>query len=89
MSLTGGLAVYFILWWLAFIAVLPFGVRTVEETGEHQPGHAQSAPSRPLLVRKVAAASVIAAIVWVTAYVVIARTGLTLDDFSFAAPPNG
>ena len=89
MSLTGGLAIYFILWWLAFLAVLPFGVRTVEETGEVAPGHAPSAPSRPLLMRKVVAATAIAGIIWGAVYFLIDRTGITLDDFTFAAPPNG
>ena len=33
MSLTTGLAVFFVAWWLIFFLTLPFGVRTSEEAG--------------------------------------------------------
>ena len=88
MGIAGAIAVYFVLWWLAFIAVLPFGVRTLEETGDVELGQTPSAPSRPLLLRKVAAASVIAAMVWIIFYVLIEYAGLTIDLFTFFDPPT-
>jgi predicted secreted protein len=38
-------AIYFLFWFMALFAVLPFGMRTSEEAG-HRPeaGHAESAP---------------------------------------------
>jgi predicted secreted protein len=53
MRWTSILAIYFILWVLCAFAVLPFGVRTHEETGQEKiPGQADSAPAnfRPLRV---------------------------------------
>ena len=57
-----------IIWWTVFFAVLPWGVRVPES---HEPGHATSAPERPLLWRKAAITSVIAAILWLGAYYLI------------------
>lgn len=51
MSLTVGLALYFIIWWLTLFIVLPFGVKTQGEAGEVVPGTPASAPSRQRMVR--------------------------------------
>ena len=88
MGIASAIAVYFVIWWLAFIAVLPFGVRTLEETGETEPGLTPSAPSRPLLLRKLVAASLIAALVWIIFYVLIEYAGLSIDLFTFFDPPT-
>jgi predicted secreted protein len=81
-------AIYFVVWWLAFLAVLPFGVRTLEETGEHESGQAQSAPSRPLLVRKVVAATVIAAMICSLVYILVEFKTITIDDIGIFNPPG-
>ncbi len=86
MQIASALAVYIILWWLAFIAVLPFGVRTLEETGELEPGQAPSAPARPMLWRKIVAATVLAAILWFGLYLLTVVAGVTLDDIPFGNP---
>lgn len=39
------LAIFFLFWFLALFAVLPFSANTAEEAGEKpEPGHAESAP---------------------------------------------
>jgi predicted secreted protein len=57
-----------ILWWTVLFAVLPWGVRIPQNP---EPGHATSAPDRPLLWRKAAITSVIAAVLWLIAYALI------------------
>ena len=63
MTVAGGLAVYFVIWWTVLFAVLPFGVRSQAETGEVTQGTEPGAPVLPGLLRKAAITSVIAAIV--------------------------
>lgn len=47
------LAIYLLFWTLTLFAVLPFGVRTSDESGvEKVPGEADSAPHNPMLVKK-------------------------------------
>lgn len=60
--------VYAIIWWVVLFAVLPWGVKVPDE---HEPGHATSAPERPMLWRKALIATVIAAVLWAIAYYVI------------------
>jgi len=51
MSITLGIALFFIIWWTTLFAVLPFGVRTQGESGEVVPGTPASAPVLPRLRR--------------------------------------
>jgi predicted secreted protein len=45
MQITSILAIYFLFWVMSAFVMLPFGVRTAEETGaEKIPGQAESAP---------------------------------------------
>ena len=51
MSLTFGLAVYLVLWWLTLFMVLPFGVKRVDPD-ELLPGEDPGAPAKPMLLKK-------------------------------------
>ena len=60
MSLTGGIVIYVIMWWVVLFAVLPFGVRNPDEAGEDLvPGQADGAPVRPMMWRKMLATTLI------------------------------
>lgn len=63
-----GILLYAIIWWVVLFMVLPWGVRPPERPQE---GHAESAPERPLLWRKAAATTVLAALVWLGVYYLI------------------
>lgn len=87
MSVTSLVAIYFIVWWLVFFAILPWGNRAQADVDQANmaPGTAPSAPARPRLILKALITAVIAAgIVFV---VNIAMTsGLTLDDIPLPNP---
>ena len=68
MGWISGIVVYLVVWWLVIFMVLPFGVKPPEDP---EPGHAPSAPDRPMLWRKAAATTVISAVVWVFIYLAI------------------
>ena len=51
MRLSFAIAIYVVIWWTVLFAILPFGVRTQAEDGEVVPGTAESAPTRPRLLR--------------------------------------
>ncbi len=63
-------AVYFLVWWLVWFAVLPWGVKSQHEADSMEPGTDPGAPQRPLLVWKIAATSVVAAVLTVVFYAV-------------------
>lgn len=83
MSLTSAIAIFFIVWWLVFFAVLPFGVRTQEEDQATVEGTPASAPSQPLLLRKVVITTALAALVFAGVYFLLTQSTLTLDDIPF------
>jgi predicted secreted protein len=45
MSKTTAVAIYFLIWWVTLFAVLPWGVRNQEESGEVSPGTDPGAPA--------------------------------------------
>lgn len=66
---------------LTLFAVLPWGVRTAEESGlERGPGEADSAPAAPMLWRKVMWTTVIATTLFVLYYLNYSAGWVTLDD---------
>jgi predicted secreted protein len=58
------IAIFIIWWWIALFAVLPIGVRPVEELEAHPPGHERGAPVSPNLLKKALWAAGLAAVLW-------------------------
>lgn len=75
------IAIYFLVWWTVIFAVLPWGVRSQHEDDAVDTGTEPGAPQRPLLIRKVLATTVVAAVI-VGLFGWSVETGrLTLDMF--------
>jgi hypothetical protein len=47
LRITGGIALYFVIWWTVLFAVLPFGVRSQAEAGDVVSGSEPGAPAAP------------------------------------------
>ena len=80
MSLVSSLAIYFVIWWLVLFAVLPFGVRSQHEADDVTLGTDHGAPHQPLLVKKAAVTTIIAAVVFAGVYLYFGYLGMTLED---------
>jgi predicted secreted protein len=63
MSFTSIIAIYFVLWWVVLLAVLPWGVHSQQESGEVIPGTDPGAPSAPSIWRKLVWTTIISAVV--------------------------
>ena len=69
LTVTGAIALYFVVWWTALFAILPFGVRSQEEAGDIAHGSDPGAPAAPALAEKTiwttfAAGVVFVAVAW-------------------------
>ena len=64
MSLGGGLAVYFVVWWIVLFAMLPVGVRSQAEKGAVATGSDPGAPEQPMLLKKALWTTLIAAVLF-------------------------
>jgi predicted secreted protein len=69
MSLTGGIIVFVLAWWISFFAVLPIGVKGQWEDGSTVPGTEEAAPKNPMLMKKV---------IWATGGAVVVTALATL-----------
>jgi predicted secreted protein len=80
MSVLTGIVVYVLVWWIALFAVLPLWV-TPAEPGD--PAHRSGAPQNPHMLRKIALTTVIAAVIWLGIYFLVASPW-----FSFREPSD-
>ena len=72
MSLSIGIGVYLIFWWITFFAVLPIGVRSHAEEGIPVPGGGDpGSPVNPNLKRKVITTTWVSAIAFVILWLVL------------------
>lgn len=83
MTITGGLAIYFVIWWVGLFAVLPWGVRSQHEDGEIVYGSDPGAPTKPRMLRIVIANTILASVVFAIFYFVYTRGLFSLDDIPF------
>lgn len=82
MSLTTGIAIYFIIWWLALFVVLPWGIRSQQESGDISPGTDPGAPALPRLMAKLAWTTVVAAVIFVALYLIYVNKWILLEDLA-------
>ncbi len=65
MKLQSALAIYLLFWTLTLFAVLPIGVKTADEDGsETVAGQATSAPSNPMILKKMLWTTAISAVLF-------------------------
>ena len=81
MSLAGGAAIYFVLWWLVLFTVLPWRATSHHELGQEvEAGHAASAPVNPHLLAKFVATTLISALLFVVGWGVFEAGWVSLDS---------
>lgn len=78
MTLTLGIALYLMIWFMTLFAVLPFGVKTQGEAGEVVEGTPASAPASPRLWRVVIINTIVAAFAFAFVWTALERDWLGL-----------
>ena len=73
MSLTGGIVLYSVLWFLVLFVILPIGQKSQADVGQITPGTPAGAPHEPKLKKKVLWATAITTVLFaVIADIIIA-----------------
>ena len=67
------IAIYFLIWWIVLFAVLPWGVRNQEESGEVAPGTDPGAPAIHRVWSKLAWTTLVASVIFTILYAVYAN----------------
>jgi predicted secreted protein len=58
-------AIYFTIWWIVLLAILPIGVRSIHEENDETPaGSDPGAPAAPRLLAKAGLTTIISAVVF-------------------------
>ncbi|MCB8820682.1 DUF1467 family protein [Microvirga rosea] len=76
LRVSGGTALYFIIWWTLLFAILPFGVRSQAEAGEVVHGSEPGAPAAPGLREKALWTTFVSAVVLVIVAGILPLSGL-------------
>ncbi len=84
MSITLGIALYFVIWWIVLFAVLPFGVHTQAEDGEVVPGTPQSAPKQFSFARAAQINTIVATVVFGIVWLAIELDIFGISEFAAA-----
>lgn len=91
MTITAGIVMYAMIWFLVLFMVLPMRLQSQGEAGRVVPGTPSSAPVDPGLRRKVRIVTVVAAVIWAIAATIILSGVISvrdLDVFHRMAPPS-
>ncbi len=81
-----GCVLYLLIWWTALFAVLPFGVQPVVDADDRTGW--RGAPTHPRLLAKAVATTLIAAVIWIGAYLLITSSWLSFRHGWLALPPD-
>ena len=76
LSPAGAVSLYFVIWWTAVFAVLPFGIRSQIEEGEVAAGTEPGAPAAPHLREKAVWTTIVAGVVLVVTAALLPLAGL-------------
>jgi predicted secreted protein len=82
-SVTTAIAIYFVLWWVVLFAILPWGVRSQEESGSVSPGTDPGAPSIPALWRKLLWTTIATTVVFAVAVLLFQYRIVTLESLAY------
>jgi predicted secreted protein len=89
MSVTTYIAIYFIMWWVVLFAVLPWGVRSQEESGDVSEGSDPGAPAAPRIARKLIWTTIVTGLVFAVFVAAVHFRLLDADDlFRLVNPLN-
>lgn len=87
MTVTTVIAIYVLIWWVTFFAVLPFGVRSQHESGDFFEGTDPGAPAIHRVWIKVIYTTVISAAIFGALYVVYVNDLLPLEFLKRISQP--
>lgn len=91
MGITSAIVLYAVLWFMTFLVVIPFRLKTQGDLGEITPGTQAGAPEVHNLKAKAWITTGIAAVLWVILFWVITQGIIDVRDFNWTdnLPPIG
>lgn len=88
MSITSGIVLFAVIWFMTFLVVLPIRVRTQGDLGEIVPGTHAGAPEEHHLRRKAWITTAVAAVLWAVTTGIILSGWISVSDFDWTEGPR-
>jgi predicted secreted protein len=82
MSTTTAVAIYFLIWWIVLFAILPWGIRSQQESGDVAHGSDPGAPAIPRLKAKLVWTTVAATAIFTACYEIYVNRLVTIDGLA-------
>ena len=82
------IAIYFLIWWVTLFAILPWGVRNQEESGEVAPGTDPGAPAMHRMWRKLGWTTLVATVIFGILYLIYTRGLIPYDLLMTISGPS-
>jgi predicted secreted protein len=79
MPVATALAIFFLIWWVALFAVLPWGIKSQHESEDIAAGTDPGAPSKARIGLKLLWTTVVAVVIYAVCYIAYAEHWLTID----------
>jgi predicted secreted protein len=89
MTVSLGVALYIVIWWLTLFVVLPFGVKTQGEAGDVVEGTPASAPATPRILRTLIINTMVAAVTFAFVWTALDNDWLGLYGDTQLGVPGG
>jgi predicted secreted protein len=89
MNPVSAFAIYFIIWWTSLFAVLSFGLKTQQDSGEVVPGTPASAPQGRHMLWVFVINTLVATMLFAAFYYVFAVRGWNFDQLPQIIPSAG
>lgn len=83
MSITSGLVLFAVIWFMTFLIALPIRLRTQGDEGDVVPGTHASAPEHHFLRKKAWITTGVAAVLWAIIAGIILSGAISISDFDW------
>ncbi|UWQ92757.1 DUF1467 family protein [Aliisedimentitalea scapharcae] len=83
MSITSGLVLFSVIWFLTFLVVIPIRLQTQGDLGKIEPGTHAGAPEHHHLKKKAWITTAISFVLWIVIVGIILSGWITIRDFDW------
>lgn len=83
MTVTGAIVLFAVMWFLILFMALPIGVRSQADDGDVVPGTPGSAPSEPMIRKKIVWTTAITVVLWTIIVGVIVSGAVHINDLNW------
>ncbi|MBB5223388.1 putative secreted protein [Amaricoccus macauensis] len=83
MSIISAIVLFWMIWFLTLLCIIPIGLQTQGESGKTVEGTPSSAPVNPMIRKKALQTTVVTIVVWASVCAFIVWGGVSVRDIDF------